>query len=497
MENNKIDTLMTIKELTDAVFGKVVGLAENLENFKFTSVAIDSRQVVPGSLFVPLIGEYQDGHKYIPEAIDKGASVIFVTKSIYDSNSRYYMDLVSNYRSAVLIAVENNMTALQDAARYYVKKFPDLIKVAITGSSGKTTTKEICKTILSQKYNVVSTIGNYNSETGLPLSVFNIRKEHQVGIFEMGMNRENEIAEIAKVFKPNYAIITNIGSAHIGILGSRENIAAEKKNIFNYIKDDGLAIIPQEDDFRDFLCEGVKGKIVFFGESVPEKESGVKQIESLGIQGTKISIDGKEAVLSLPGKHNYLNVLSCIALAKHLALSTKQIVDGVNLIVAPEGRSSTKKILTKKDSHGKEKIITVFEDCYNANPDSMENALDLCNKLKVDGKKIYILGDMFELGKNSISAHSKIGAITSMSDCEELIFIGQDMEHAAKGAKIAGKVNVKYYKDLSDSNLKNLSDFILNLLADGDFLFLKASHGMHLEKIIEQIVEKVIEEKNE
>lgn len=494
---NTEDTLLTIKELTDAVFGKVIGLAENIENYKFTSVAIDSRNVVPGSLFVPLIGEYQDGHKYIPQAIQNGASVVFVTKSVYDKNSRYYMDIVSEYKSTLFIVVKNNLTALQDAARFYVKKFPELKKIAITGSSGKTTTKEICKTILSQKYNVVATIGNYNSETGLPLSVFNIRKEHEVGIFEMGMNRENEIGEIAKVLKPNYSIITNIGSAHIGILGSRKNIASEKKKVFNYIKDDGFAFIPSKDEFKDFLSKDVKGTVVYFGDDISESESGVKIVESLGIKGTKISIDGNEAILKLPGKYNYLNALSCISLAKKLGLSSNEIVKGVNLITPPEGRSCTKCVVTKKDSKGKEKTVTIFEDCYNANPDSMESAIEMFSKLNIEGRKIYILGDMFELGKDSISAHSKIGAITSMSNCSELVFIGQDMEHAAKGAKLAGKVNIKYFKELSDKNLDEVSAYVLDILKDGDYVLVKASHGMHLEKIVEQISEKVLEEKSE
>ncbi|MCR5613169.1 UDP-N-acetylmuramoyl-tripeptide--D-alanyl-D-alanine ligase [Treponema sp.] len=491
-EEKETGSLLTLKELKSAVHGTVVALAENIKNFSFRSVVTDSRQVEEKSLFVPLIGEFQDGHIYIPQAIEKGASVIFVTQSVYEQNSRVYMNLVSTHHNVVFIVVENNLTALQDAARCYVKKFPKLIKISITGSSGKTTTKEICASILRQKYNLIATKGNLNSETGLPLSVFNIRPEHEAGLFEMGMNRENEIGEIARVFKPNYAIITNIGTAHIGLLGSRENIAKEKKKIFSYIRHNGIAVIHQKDDFADYLAKGVAGKVVYFGKDIPEEKSGVKFIEDLGIGGTKFAVDGIEAVLKIPGEYNYLNALSCIALAKGLGFTAQEIVDGINQLKVPEGRSHIKSILTKADSSGKQKKITLLEDCYNANPDSMERALEMCGNLKVNGRKIYILGDMFELGKDSVEAHSRVGAAAVVAKADMFVFIGQDMMHAANAAKMGGKLNIRYYKDMGEENFNELCTKLLDYLQDGDFVFVKASHGMHLEKVVEQISQEEI-----
>lgn len=483
MEKGKqSESLMTAEELTGAVHGTFVALAENIKNFSFTSVVTDSRNVTSGSLFVPLIGEFQDGHKYIPQAIEKGATVIFVTENIYEENSKYYMRLLSENHGVSFIVVKNNLYALQDAARAYVKKFPDLIKVAVTGSSGKTTTKEIMSSILRQKYNLVATEGNFNSETGLPLSVFRIRKEHECGLFEMGMNRENEIGEIARVLKPNYAIITNIGTAHIGILGSRENIASEKKKIFTYIKENGVAVIPQEDDFADYLARGVKGKIVFFGKNVPQEKSGVKFIEDLGLEGTKFSVDGIETVLKIPGSYNYLDALACIALAKSLGMDAKQITDGIKELKAPEGRS---KIETVNVVNGR--MITLLEDCYNANPDSMSSAIEMCANLKVKGRKIFILGDMFELGKDSVTMHSKIGADVVVAKPELTIFVGRDMENAAQAARIGGLSNQKYFENLEENNFNELVNFLLDYIKTGDFLFVKGSHGMHLEKIIKKI----------
>ena len=487
------ESLLTIKELKNAVHGKIVGLAENIKNFSFTSVAIDSRQVVPGALFVPLIGEFQDGHKYIPQAIEKGASVIFVTKSIYEEDARKYMSLASENPKVTFVVVNNNLHALQDAARVYVTKFPHLVKIAITGSSGKTTTKEIMANILRQKYNLIATVGNFNSETGLPLSVFNIRKEHEAALFEMGMNRENEIGEIAKVFKPANAIITNIGTAHIGILGSRDNIAAEKKKIFKYIKRDGFAVIHIKDDYARFLAKGVEGKVVYFGADIPEAESGVKFIEDLGVNGTKFSIDGIECILKIPGSYNYLNALSVIAMAKALGISAEQIAQGINTLKAPEGRSSVKVAVTKKDSKGSQKKSTVLEDCYNANPESMESALEMCAGLQVKGRKIFILGDMFELGTESVNAHTRVGAAAVVAKPDLLIFAGRDMENAANAAKLGGCHNLEYYSDLEEDNLKKLTSGLLNYLKDDDFIFVKASHGMHLEKILEEVIENIEE----
>ena len=174
-EDFKANSLLTFDELLESVYGKYIGFAGGgAKVFGFTSVATDSRNVKPGSLFVPLIGENQDGHRFIPAALAAGATVVFVTDSVYQSNTKYFMDLASENLNITFIAVENNLAALQNAARAYVQKFPNLIKIGITGSSGKTTTKEILASILREKYNVIATKGNFNSETGLPLSVFTI-----------------------------------------------------------------------------------------------------------------------------------------------------------------------------------------------------------------------------------------------------------------------------------------------------------------------------------
>ena len=221
----KIESLLTKKELLSGTSGLAL---ENGVDCYFDNVVTDSRNVEKNSMFVPLVGEFQNGHKYIPSAIESGASVILMNKDEYASNKKLYDDMAAKNSEVLFVTVENTLHGLQNAAEKYVEKFQNLTKVSITGSSGKTTTKEMMVSVVKQHYgenDVVHTKGNLNSETGLPLSVFNIRKNHKIGVFEMGMNRVNEIGEISKVLKSQYGIITNIGTAHIGILGSKENIA--------------------------------------------------------------------------------------------------------------------------------------------------------------------------------------------------------------------------------------------------------------------------------
>ena len=356
-----------------------------------------------------------------------------------------------------------------------MEKFPHLIKIGVTGSSGKTTTKEILVSILSQKYNVVSNKGNLNSETGLPLSVFNIRAEHECGVFEMGMNRENEIGEIASVLKPRFAIVTNIGTAHIGILGSRENIAKEKSKIFSYFGGFGTGVIPSDDDFSDFLKNEIDGKVVFYGNDTDS--DSVKYICDLGLKGTKFSIDGIETVLPLPGKYNYKNALGAIALAQVLGLSSRQISDGISSLKPLSGRSE---ILDGKN-------FFIMQDCYNANPDSMEKAIEFVGSVKkdADAKKIFVLGDMLELGSDSKSAHEKTGLLAANSDADLVIFIGTEMKSAFEKAKNSSEKNIIFIAGNSQGSMEKAALEIKKVLHGilNSIVFIKGSRGMGLERI--------------
>lgn len=467
---NGNDSLLSLEEILEAVNGvHVLGNSP----LCIKSVQTDSRLVEKNTLFVPLIGENQDGHSYVPQAIEKGASVVFISMKNFEDNGNYFVELHEKNPSVIFIAVENTLEALQKSAARYVEKFPHLIKIGVTGSSGKTTTKEILVSILSQKYKVISNKGNLNSETGLPLSVFNIRAEHECGVFEMGMNRENEIGEIASVLKPRFAVVTNIGTAHIGILGSRENIAKEKAKIFSYFGGFGTGVIPVDDEFSDFLKNEIDGKVVFYGNDT----DSVKYICDMGLKGTKFSIDGIETILPLPGKYNYKDALGAIALAQVLGLSSRQISDGISSLKPLSGRSE---ILDGKN-------FLIMQDCYNANPDSMEKAIEFIGSVKkeADAKKIFVLGDMLELGSDSKSAHEKTGLLAVNSDVDLVIFIGTEMKAAFKKTKNSSEKNIIFIAGNSQDSMERAASEIKKVLHGSlnSIIFIKGSRGMGLERI--------------
>ena len=476
-------TLLSEEETLEASEGILV---LGLGSFSFSSVETDSRNVKKDTFFVPLIGEFQDGHKYIPQAVEKGASCVFISREAYEKDSEFFVDCWRKNEQVKYIVVENTLTALQNIAEKYVSKFPELIKLAVTGSSGKTTSKEMLYSLLSQKYKVVCNKGNFNSETGLPLSVFNIRKGDELGLFEMGMNRKNEIAEISKVLKAKYALVTNIGTAHIGILGSRENIAEEKSNVFNYIGEDkknpGIAFIPKDDDFCDFLtkkAENVGGKIIYYGKNC---DSSITNVKNLGLKGTDFCIDGFKAHLSLPGEYNFINMTGAVAVAKALGVSSEKIAEGVNNLKPMFGRSQ---ILEGK--------YTVVQDCYNANPDSMEKAVEFMSSVPAEKgcKKVFVLGDMLELGKDSETEHRKLGTLCAKSDADIVIFAGKETEssfEAAKSALFKGKLF--FFAGNDDETIKDIAACIKENAPSESSILIKASRGLKLERISEIILKE-------
>ena len=477
------DSLLTIAQLLDSVNGTIIGHSYNASSFLFTSVVTDSRNVTKNSLFVPLIGEFQDGHKYIPQAIEKGASVIFVARVSYESDKDGYEELCEKHPDTALVLVENTLHALQQAAGRYVEKFPSLIRVSVTGSSGKTTTKEITASILRQKYNVVCNKGNLNSETGLPLSCFEIRREHELALLEMGMNRENEIGEIAETFKPQYGAVTNIGTAHIGLLGSRENIAREKRHSFDFIPENGAAFVPFDDDFADFCLENVKGEKVKFGKSVPVSESGVEFGESLGLFGTDFLVDGIKIHLSLSGEYNYQNALGVVALAKKLGIDAVSIKQGIENVCSVGGRMEILK--TELKNH---KNCVLIKDCYNANLDSMLKVLDFCQNLdeKTYSKKIFVLADMKELGEESEKSHKAVGEKINSISPAFVVLIGHEMKVCYDAIK--NKENVLWFEESSPMNFEMTGEKILEKVNGSEIVLLKGSHSMELDKLIPYFV---------
>ncbi len=477
MEAKKADlknihfTLMSLEELEKAVHGNL--LFDFAELKSFSSVAIDSRNVEKNSLFIPLRGEKQDGHIYIESALKNGAEIFIVDNEFISSveNKNNLESLCKKY-SASCICVENNLYALQNAAKYYLQKFPKLYKIGITGSNGKTTTKEILGSIYSQKYNTIMNEGNYNSETGLPLSVFKVRPEHEVGIFELGMNREGEIRELANILFPNAGIITNIGTAHIGILGSKEAIAKEKKELFSNFDESSFGLIP-ECDFSDFLQEGVKGKIKVVKTS-NLKFNNVKKIERMALKGFKIFYKDEEISFPLVGDHNLQNALSCILFAEEQAFSALEIKAGLEAVQALFGRSQLK--------YG---FVSYLLDCYNANPESTIEAIKFCDSFECEGAKHFVIASMLELGSEADAEHGRIFAKALESSADALYFFGDEFFNNKEIAKAveAKSYNGKKVFCFKTSDFNTLKKTLKENLTEKDFVLLKGSRGLELERL--------------
>ena len=477
-----METLLTKEELLTAVKGTQIGSSPCL----FNDVQTDSRNVCAEKpcMFVPLMGEFQNGHKYIPDVLKKGASVILMNETEYKAQVSYYDELASSNPSVCFVLVENTLHALQDAAEAYVtKKCANMILVSITGSSGKTTTKEMMVSVARAHFGdagVAYTYGNLNSETGLPLSVFKIRGDEKIGIFEMGMSRVNEIGEISKVLKSRFGIITNIGTAHIGILGSQQNIATEKRKSLSYIPADGAAIVGKADPFADYCTEGVRGKIVKFGKDIPASESGVKFVEDKGLFGTDFELDGLPVHLPLSGSYNYLNALAVIACAKEIGIPAADIKRGIEAVSAMSGRMEVCETVL---CHGQK--VVLIKDCYNANLDSMMKVIDFCGELKNVGNKIFVLADMKELGAESEKSHKAVGLKMQDVKPSQVYFIGPEMKTAYDAAlqNNAGAA-IKWYSESNDNNFAEIAEVINNTARENDVILLKGSHSMQLEKLV-------------
>lgn len=485
----RAESLLTLNEILESTEGfRVFGDGE----VRFTSVQTDSRLVTPLTLFVPLIGNARDGHGYIEEAIQKGSSVVFCARQNYLENIPRYAELCRKYPGVTFIAVESTLKALQNIAERYVEKFPRLIKIGITGSSGKTTTKEILVSILSRRYRVIANEGNLNSETGLPLSVFNIRREHECGVFEMGMNRPEEIAELTAVLKPRFAIITNIGCAHIGIMKSRQRIAEEKARIFTYFNGAGTAVIPADDDFTDFLCSRAEGTVIKVGRETED----IKYVRDLGLDGTELSVGGIKTVLPLPGVYNYRNALLAATLAKALELSNEQISAGIQSVPHLFGRSEV--------IRGR---YTVIQDCYNSNPDSARHAVEEFSRLAPasGAKRILVLGDMLELGDRAAIEHAALAGCAVRSGADLVIFVGNEFAKVRDriGNKVPGRARndkgsrnasasteVRYVAGTLDADMEEIADEVRSFaeMNRGTIILVKGSRALHLERAVKMML---------
>jgi UDP-N-acetylmuramoyl-tripeptide--D-alanyl-D-alanine ligase len=446
---------MTYAELSRSIGARHVSSG----NAAFSSVCIDSRNVKKGALFFAIEGN-RDGHNYVKNAFEAGASGAVVSSSKLE---QFNLLQIAADAGKELIIVDKTLKGLQDSARVYLEKFPSLIKVGITGSNGKTTTKECAFSMITREKKAVMNRGNLNSETGLPLSVFEVRECHEVGIFEQGTNRKGEIYETTSVLKPNIALITNIGGAHIEKFGGKDGIYREKKDIFSFLAKNDTALIPEDDEYKEKLADGVNGKVSYYGMST---FSELEDIRPLGLEGSEIHWSGQAIHFNIPGSHSVYDAIAAIAIAKELKISNDAIKEGLENV---------------KPLFGRQEILrgrcTVINDCYNANSESTRKSIEFFESIEWKGRKVLCIGGMLELGDESEIAHLKIARLLSRSNADMVFIFGKEMAGADHFLKNSGK------KYIYTTDMDELKEAMARYVRNNDLILLKASRFYALERL--------------
>jgi len=412
----------------------------------------DSRLCRPGDLYVALPGERTDGSLYVLSAWESGAEVALADEC---------KDLPYPPEGKALVAVPDPFDALQRLAKHRRRESVDLQVVGITGSNGKTTTKEILASILRdwKKDSVLVTEGNYNSDIGLALTLLDLRPRHEIAILEMGMNRVGEMALLSDLAEPRIAVITNVGSAHVGMLGSRKAVAAEKKNIFLGAGKKSVAVVAKDGEWNDFLLEGYPGNVRFFGEW---GIGGWDSYESRGSDGFLVVRKGTEFLFRLPGMHNLLNAMAAVEAASALGTPEDSILNGLKSVIPVSGRSEIVK-----------GAVTVIQDSYNANPESLLAALELFSSVQTVGRRVLVLGELLELGHETDQALRMAGGAAAEL-CPDAVFLfGGSLSLLKDAALDAGYTGLLSLYTEMDALQTALAEY----LKSGDLVLLKGSRG--------------------
>ncbi len=475
---------LTVAEIAAVCGGRLICEPEGMNYDTYvTGIAIDSRRVEPGGVFLATVGERVDGHTFISQVFARGA-LLAVTEKTPEQVFRESGEDCSGWGCCVL--VENSLQALKDIAEAYRRKL-SLRVIGITGSVGKTSTKEVIAAVLSQRYRVLKTEGNFNNEIGVPLTLLRLREEHQVAVVEMGISDFGEMHRLSRMVRPDVCVITNIGQCHLENLKSRDGILRAKSEIFDFMAEDGEVCLNGGDDKLRSLTEVRGRRVHFFGmdgeasRAMPEVSAA--DIVNHGLMGSDAMLRITDAMggehtfpihVPLPGRHMVLNAAAAACVARVLGLREEEIATGIAALEPVSGRNHLIQL----------PAYTLIDDCYNANPASMRAALDLLGL--ADTKKVAILGDMFELGENSERLHREIGIYAAVRGIDVLLFVGEKAEYSFQAATehaeaAAHIVHFPTRAALLSCLEQNREEYI----PDGSTVLIKASHGMAFDGVLE------------
>ena len=443
------------------------------KNDKCVNFKTDTRQIENGDTFVGIKGENFDGNNFFEEALVNGAKIC-ILQDVDIAN-----EIVKKYSDRNIVIVEDTIKAIGILAKYKRSLF-DIPVIGITGSVGKTSTKDIVASVVSKKYNVHKTLGNLNSDIGLPLTILDLKEESTAMVVEMGMNHKGEISYLANIAKPTIAVITNVGSSHIGNLGSRENILKAKLEILEGLEKDGVFIYNNDNDmlnnnknlFKEVKnkCFGIDNSSDLMAYNIITDENGSK---------FNVQIDQKEYEVYVPvsGKHFVYNSLCAISVGLQLGIDIENIIDGIKEFSLTKNRMEIKNL---------EKGITLINDSYNASYDSMKAALEFLGSFK-NKLKIAVLGDMLELGEFSDELHTNVGKCVFKNNIDYLVTVGEQSKKMAETAISQGMNKVKVYN--VDNNDKAI-EILKEIIKADSVILIKASNSMRFVEIYNKLFEK-------
>lgn len=460
---------MTLERMAQACNARLCGaLTDQMKEATADGIVIDSRQMKENFVFVALPGEHLDGHDFIPQAFRAGALGVVCERE-------------PEHAPGVCLLVESSKEALKKLAALYLDELA-LPVVGITGSVGKTSTKEMIASVLSQKYRVHKTAGNFNNEIGLPLTVFGLREEHEVAVLEMGISDFGEMSRLAAVARPSVSVITNIGICHLENLGTRDGILKAKTEMFDYLRD-GATVILNGDDDKLCTVASVQGRMPVFygmGETLPdgavygEKHIFADAVDNKGLRGIDFNLhlprDLRRVHVAIPGEHNVYNAMAASAVGLTFGLTADQICAGIEAARTIDGRTNL------IEAHG----CLVIDDCYNASPMSMKAAIDVLSQ--GEGRTIAVLGDMGELGADEKQLHYEVGSYVAKKHIDWLFAAGELSRELVRGVEDCSDFTTQY--KYFGTDVDALRAHVCAFMHPGDTILVKASHFMNYPRIV-------------
>ena len=446
---------LTLREILNSCNGEFIGDESKL-NLKINAIVTDSRKAVENSLFVAIKGERADGHSFVENTYKQGAVCALVEERV-DSD-------------ILQIKVKSTLQAVKDIALYYRSLF-NIPFIGVTGSVGKTSTKEMLASVLSAKFKVHKTQGNFNNELGVPLTLFALEEDREVAIIEMGISDFEEMTRLSNIVKPDYCVITNIGCCHLEFLGDRDGVLKAKTEMFLHMKKNGKIFLNGDDDKLREITDYNGIVPVFYGLG-KTNDYYAEIIENNTQKGIKCRLcyDSKAIDATIPaiGNHMVSNAMAAVAIGKSLGMADSEIVKGIESYTTIDGRNN----LIVTDNY------TVIDDCYNANPTSVKASIDVIMNFK-NPRKVCILGDMKELGREEKTLHRQTGAYAEEKGVHVLLTVGG----LAKEMQTALKNTEGYHFDTNENLIAELP----KILKKDDAILIKASHSMKFEEIVKAI----------